>query len=164
MADDISLLDHVKIASPCDVGWENMRGDDRVRFCDACEMNVYNLSALRRTEAEELIRRHEGRLCVSLYRRADGTILTADCPVGASVARRSAWRVAAGAACVMGFLIAGASLLGLPDRTTRRLRDVEPFSRVCRWLAPPPPAVAVPVGSPAPLPALGVRYDGILMP
>jgi len=33
-------------------------------------------------EAEDLLRRTEGRLCVRFYRRSDGTILTGNCPVG----------------------------------------------------------------------------------
>jgi hypothetical protein len=53
-----------------------------VRFCDECEKNVYNLSAMPRAEAERLIAERDGSICVRLYRRADGTLLTADCPVG----------------------------------------------------------------------------------
>lgn len=68
-----------------------MVGDDRVRHCAECKLNVYNLSAMTRREAEELIASREGRLCVRFFRRPDGTILTRDCPVGfrAVVARVS---------------------------------------------------------------------------
>jgi hypothetical protein len=59
-----------------------MAGDDRVRHCQECNLNIYNLSEMTRSEAEQLITSHEGRLCVRLYRRADGTILTRDCPKG----------------------------------------------------------------------------------
>lgn len=59
-----------------------MYGDDRVRFCSQCNLNVYNLSALTQEEAEQLILRAEDRLCVRYYRRRDGTILTRNCPVG----------------------------------------------------------------------------------
>jgi hypothetical protein len=59
-----------------------MSGDDRVRHCAECNLNVYNLSDLTRREAESLIASHEGRLCVRYYRRADGTILTRNCPPG----------------------------------------------------------------------------------
>ena len=37
---------------------------------------------MSRTEAENLLTNSEGRLCVRFFRRADGTILTQDCPVG----------------------------------------------------------------------------------
>lgn len=81
-------LDSVKVASPCSEAWEKMSGDERARFCAACSLTVYNLSAMSRADAEALILKKEGRLCVRFYRRADGTILTADCPVGLAAVRR----------------------------------------------------------------------------
>src|SRR5215470_19110558 len=75
-------LEKIKIAASCKAEWRWMYGNDRVRFCGQCNLNVYNLSAMTRDEAEDLIRRTEGRLCVRFYRRLDGTILTANCPVG----------------------------------------------------------------------------------
>jgi hypothetical protein len=72
-------LDLVEIRSPCKVPWESMRGSDRVRYCDLCRLNVYELSELPRDEAEALIRQNGGRLCVRFYRRADGTVVTRDC-------------------------------------------------------------------------------------
>jgi hypothetical protein len=71
-----------------------MAGDDRVRFCDLCNLNVYNIAQLTRREAEELIGKTEGRICARLYRRADGTIITKDCPVGLRAIRRRAAKVA----------------------------------------------------------------------
>src|SRR5215467_2446002 len=75
-------LEKIKIAAPCKAEWRWMYGNDRVRFCGQCNLNVYNLSAMTREEAEDFIRRVEGRLCVRFYRRSDGTILTKNCPVG----------------------------------------------------------------------------------
>jgi len=77
-----SLLDDVRVASPCKASWDAMKGDERVRFCDRCEKNVYDLSAMTRDEATRLLVEREESLCVRLYRRDDGTVLTADCPVG----------------------------------------------------------------------------------
>jgi hypothetical protein len=85
---DKSILTQVKVASPCSADWDAMEGDDRARFCGQCKKNVYNLSAMTEKEAAALVRNTEGRLCVRYYRRADGTMLTADCPVGAGVKRR----------------------------------------------------------------------------
>jgi len=72
----------LRIASPCRAPWENMDGDDRVRFCRECNRNVYNLSAMPEPEAQRVIAEREGRLCVRFYQRHDGTVLTSDCPVG----------------------------------------------------------------------------------
>ncbi len=90
-------LDNVRIASPCSANWDQMYGDDRKRFCGDCKLNVYNLSGMTKGEAEALITNAEGRLCVRFYQRADGSVLTKDCPVGwAGVKHRA--RVAATAA------------------------------------------------------------------
>jgi hypothetical protein len=60
-----------------------MSGDDQSRFCGRCAQFVYNLSEMTREEAEALIMETEGKMCVRFYRRADGTMLTKDCAVGA---------------------------------------------------------------------------------
>ena len=82
-----SPLDNVRVASPCRADWNAMIGTDRVRFCQLCNLNVYNLSRMTRDEAEGLIATTEGRLCVRFYRRADGSIITSNCPVGLAAVR-----------------------------------------------------------------------------
>ena len=77
-----SPLSNVKIASPCSADWNEMYGDERKRFCGDCKLNVYNLSGMTKTDAEALIMNAEGRLCVRFYQRADGSVITNDCPVG----------------------------------------------------------------------------------
>ena len=72
-----SPLDRVEVAAPCSASWEEMAGNERVRFCDHCALNVYNLSAMSRKEAEEMVRAHEGRLCIRFYKRHDGVWGTA---------------------------------------------------------------------------------------
>jgi len=101
----LPLLENIRIAAPCSARWEDMKGDDKVRFCGSCEKNVYNLSAMPGEEAERLIAEKNGSACVRLYKRTDGTVLTADCPVG--VRRRRVRRVVAGAVTGAG-LMAGA--------------------------------------------------------
>lgn len=75
-------LDNIKIASPCRADWNAMVGNNRQRYCGECKLNVYNLSGMSRTEAENLLLQSEGRICVRYFRRSDGTVLTEDCPVG----------------------------------------------------------------------------------
>ncbi|RYG74348.1 hypothetical protein EON80_02545 [bacterium] len=86
---DVIPLELIRIASPCSADWSKMSGDDRSRFCASCAKNVYDFSAMTRLEAQQLILEKEGHLCVRLHRRADGTIITSDCPVGLSVTARS---------------------------------------------------------------------------
>ena len=88
MSRNPATIDRLRIATPCPISWEQMTGDNRVRFCDHCRLNVYNISELSSIEAETLIASTEGRLCARLFRRADGTVLTKDCPVGLRALRR----------------------------------------------------------------------------
>ena len=108
MRNPASRLDDLRVASPCPASWADMKGDDRVRHCLGCRKNVYNLSAMTRPQAEALVQETEGRLCVRFYRRPDGTILTADCPVGLrAVQRRMARLAGALAAAFLGIFAAG---------------------------------------------------------
>jgi hypothetical protein len=73
-----------------------MIGDERVRHCSDCNLNVYNLSAMTEHEAAKLIAGHSGqRLCARFYRRADGTLITQDCPWSMRAMARKASRAAA---------------------------------------------------------------------
>jgi hypothetical protein len=100
MTTRLPVLESLRIATPCNADWDDMKGDEAVRFCGKCEKNVYNLSALSRAEAESLVQEREGRLCVRLYQRADGTVLTSDCPVGVQKKRlrQRVWASISGAA------------------------------------------------------------------
>jgi hypothetical protein len=97
MASHNDFVDRLRIASPCPANWEQMSGDDRVRFCDLCNLHVYDISRLTRREAESLIVNTEGRICARLFRRIDGTIITRDCPVGLRAIRRRVAKVAGAA-------------------------------------------------------------------
>src|ERR1700678_2901093 len=107
MKTSLDLLNRVSIASPCSADWDDMTGDESVRFCGHCEKNVYNLSALTSDQAVNLIREKEGRLCTRFFQRADGTMLTADCPVGAHHRIRRKRRLATLAASLAGLLSFG---------------------------------------------------------
>lgn len=101
-------LDGIDIAAPCTVDWNHMQGDDRCRFCSQCSLHVFDLSAMTRHQAETLVRERLAqpgrRLCVRFRRRADGTVLTRDCPVGLRARlRRAGTRVAAAFAALLTF-------------------------------------------------------------
>ena len=94
-------LHTLKVASPCHADWDAMEGDDQARFCGTCRKNVYNLSEMTHEEAQALVSRLEGRLCVRFYTRADGTLLTQDCPVGLRAVRRKLARKLSYAAALL---------------------------------------------------------------
>ena len=107
MSERTDVVGRMRVASPCRASWEGMEGDERVRFCGQCGLHVYNISEMTRGEAESLVARTEGRLCARLHRRADGTVLTKDCPVGLRAVRLRASRAAGAAfAAVLGLFAA----------------------------------------------------------
>lgn len=93
MNQSTDLLDRMQVAAPCDVNWDRMSGDERVRLCKNCGLHVYNISSMTRAEAMSLISNTEGRICVKIYRRTDGTLLTKDCPTGIRAVRKRVARV-----------------------------------------------------------------------
>lgn len=107
MAKFTNPLDNVSVASPCSQDWNQMLGSERKRYCGDCKLNVYNLSGMTRDEAENLIMNAEGRLCVRFYRRADGSVLTKDCPVGWQAVKRRVSRTAAAAVSLFFGLLGG---------------------------------------------------------
>ena len=135
-----SPLDNLRIASPCSADWNAMQGDERKRFCGGCMLNVYNLSGMTRYDAEHLLRLSEGRLCVRYFQRADGTVLTRDCPVGwARVKQRVSILAATVFSLVVSYLQVSSSC-----RSSRNLLDVNRswVRSQCRpvlWPRPPGP-------------------------
>ena len=96
----LPVLEDIRIASPCRADWNQMVGDERSRACGQCEKQVFNLSSMTRAEAEALIVEKAGKLCARYYQRHDGTIILADCRIGA-VAARNRKLVAAGTAALL---------------------------------------------------------------
>jgi hypothetical protein len=147
------FLDTVHVAAPCTAKWDEMQGDDRVRHCSHCSKNVYNLSALPSAEAAALLREREGSMCIRFYRRADGTTITSDCPVG--VRRRRRRRAAAGAVAAGAFAASAFSALfgGTAQPTSSPVMGSAAPPQVQLPPAPqPPPAVRRPTGKPPPAP------------
>jgi hypothetical protein len=106
-------LDSLEITSPCTVSWHRMKGSRSVRHCPACELNVYNISEMSREQARALIERVEGRVCLRLRRRRDGTLVTGDCWARIRAARRRGLLAAIGTTIVMLPVMAAALTQGL---------------------------------------------------
>ncbi len=116
----LPLLQRLEIASPCRERWDEMDGDGRARHCRRCDKNVYDLSAMSTAEASALLASRDD-LCVRFYRRADGTVMTSDCPDGARRRRRRRMVVAvAVAAAGLGAAVASFQFL------TRDMGEIAP--------------------------------------
>lgn len=129
-------LDNIKVASPCSADWNEMTGNDRQKFCGSCQKNVYNLSGMTKDEAENLLLNAEGRLCVRFYKRADGTILTQDCPVGWAAFKRRVSRGAAAFASLMFGILGG---LGINAFFNQKVKEEPPIMGKLAYKSSPTP-------------------------
>ncbi len=137
MPNPLPVLDSLTIAAPCPASWDDMDGDDRVRYCSHCRQSVYHVSALTRAEATALIERTTGRLCLRLFRRSDGKVMTRDCPVGV-------WRAARRriAAAVGGWVFLVVVAFGWFTSRPGAIRAARaPVQAVKQWIDPPPPCI-----------------------
>ena len=92
-----NFLKNLTVASPCVADWNAMTGNDQVRFCEHCSLDVHNLSSMTRSQAERLMARSNGRLCVQYIHDPNGGPITI--PVGQKlhhISRRVS-QIAAGA-------------------------------------------------------------------
>jgi hypothetical protein len=148
----LDVVDEVAIASPCTVSWDGMRGDDRVRFCGQCRQNVYNVEALDRGAARRLIEAREGRVCLRILRRDDGTVVTADCWTRLRAARRRGVLAFVAMLIVVGFAQLCAMRFGLRALSG----DRSPIGHTTMGAPPPPPYL---MGEPR-APETGTRLMG----
>lgn len=110
----------MKIAKPCGESWEAMRGDSRVRHCDACGCDVINAASLTPEQIEEHIEAAlDGKPmpCMRLVQFEDGSLLTAQTGrrlsfVQRAVAGVSAFAVIAASAIAQSSAAATATLRG----------------------------------------------------
>ncbi len=89
-----------------------MIGNERSRHCGDCKLNVYNLSGMTKREVENFLVRAEGRVCVRYFKRADGTVLTKNCPVGWKAIKR---RLSKTATAFASLIFAALSGIGLTN-------------------------------------------------
>src|SRR3954464_322444 len=90
----MAKLELLTIPTPCSASWEAMTGDDTVRHCRECHLDVFDLSAMTREQAERTVADHAGHVCVRFWKRPDGTVITQDCAPLKGEARPCVPRVA----------------------------------------------------------------------
>lgn len=144
------------ISSPCPKRWESLIGNDRVRYCGECNLNVYNLTVMPPSEIEQLLHRTGGRLCVQIYVRKDRTGTLRDCPGGRRdiVHRRVRTMAIAFGVLFFGLISRGLGrpdMSGWPDWVQTAANwihpELHPFQRT---MGSPCPIRPVPVAPPAP--------------
>lgn len=91
------ILRRISIEKPCSASWEQMTGNDQVRFCGHCELSVTQVSKLSRAKAVKLVKQSKGRLCLRIERTPLGDIVTRPSVQKLYSISRRASRIAAGA-------------------------------------------------------------------
>jgi hypothetical protein len=135
----------IHVASPCPADWQKMSGDERVRFCPECNLNVYNFSAMTAAEVERIVSRTEGRLCARFYQRADGTVLTKNCPVGF---RAALWRGTRVASATLAAVLSMRPALGQSTPSAKQqLTQIENAQRGLSLKVADPTGAAIPGAS-----------------
>ena len=97
MANQVRVLDHIRIESPCDADWDSMIGNDRVRFCSHCRLKVNNLSEMTPKVIRRLLAESNGRLCVRYYQQPSTSLSASPPTMLHKIIGRRASRIAAGA-------------------------------------------------------------------
>lgn len=144
----LDVIDRLTVASPCDMAWDAMEGDGAVRRCGQCHLDVHDLSAMTTAEIQALLARHGDGVCVRMYRRADGTVITDDCPVGVARLRAAARRSMARLVAALVLLATGLVAAATGERGRLRAAT-EPFVTVGDLVGAPRPTL--PVTPPTPV-------------
>ena len=108
-----------------------MPGNDRIRFCGRCDLNVYNLTVMSREEIDALVRSRNGRLCGRLYLRGGRKATLRDCAGGRRV------KLARRAVALAVLLVIGA-VSWMLRRVDEPDRSIHPplIRKVLNWIEP----------------------------
>ncbi|MCB9852147.1 MAG: hypothetical protein H6819_03555 [Phycisphaerales bacterium] len=140
----LPILENSRIASPCNVAWASMQGDDRSRYCGECNTRVYNLVGMSDDEVAQLFEAHGHDLCIRVYQRHDGTLMTQDCPMGLHAARKRMRRAVSALGAAASFLLAAGVIRGQAFSRSGGLLTMRPFAQIANWLSPMPVLRAAP--------------------
>lgn len=162
ISNDRDVLDRIEIPLPCHVPWADMSGDDRVRFCGDCRQKVYNVAQFTRAEATRLLNDSSGRVCLRIFRRPDGTVITDDCRARLRAARKRGLLIFAGTLLVVFWAQICAQFVGLvglrrvlsSGGTQGEAPMTMPMAGAVAPMPPPPPPIEM--GKPPAPPVPGV--------
>lgn len=90
------LSRQLEVKTPCTANWDQMSGNDKVRFCEHCQLEVNDLTSLTPKRIRRLMTKSKGRLCVRYHRGPDGKPLIRQVPGKLHQISKRFSRVAAG--------------------------------------------------------------------
>jgi hypothetical protein len=145
-------------AAACLAEWDgDMTGTGRARQCIDCGRHVFDVAGLTPEDAASLCRGTEGAVPDRVFLRADGKVLTSDCPAGVRYARRQRFVSIGKALMPGGLLMVLVSGSQVSERGWPSLRGAPVV--VTRWPARSVPALAPSQPHDAPLGCKCSRHD-----
>jgi hypothetical protein len=112
----------MRCASPCDSrGDAHLIGSGRERYCWRCGRDVYDIASLSPPDARAVLGLDETAPPPKLYVRGDGSVMTADCPVGVRRRRVRRWL----AASLWAFVLAAPLVLAWPPQLREGPTDAD---------------------------------------
>lgn len=128
----------LRLVRGCDMPWEMMTGDARVRHCGACDREVYDLRAMDPDEVEAFIAARREKLpCMRMHIRPDGRYQDGPCVPAARrrLVRATATAVGLGLAGIISLLSAETSAV---DEAVRASMPVRATFDARAFVEPPP--------------------------
>ena len=139
------FIDDVRVAQPCSQAWNEMTGNDQVRFCTHCAKDVNDLSTITRKDAMRLVRKMNGKLCVR-YRIDQNTKRPIFLDTVQTITRRVPAMAAGAMATSLAFASAGYAQTDTPQSSpvqTEALQKVEGDAAVISGYVTDPNGAAV---------------------
>ena len=69
-------LENLEIKNPCQMDWEEMMGNEKVRRCERCQQSIYNISELTRRRALKVLNQPNEKICISYLQDENKQIIT----------------------------------------------------------------------------------------
>ncbi|MBX7170249.1 MAG: hypothetical protein K1X72_04775 [Pyrinomonadaceae bacterium] len=73
-------LENIKVKNPCSMDWEDMTGNDEIRFCGRCQQNIYNISEMPKRRALKVLNQPNEKICISYFLDEKKQIITQTYP------------------------------------------------------------------------------------
>lgn len=67
MPHQFHAFDQIRVDSPCTQDWEEMIGNDKLRFCSHCQLTVNNINEMSVKDVRRLFATTKGRVCVRYH-------------------------------------------------------------------------------------------------
>ena len=106
-----------KIEKSCPANWDDMKGDEKRRFCEHCQLHVHNLSAMTLEEQRTVLDVKGRPGCISYVAQPDAVAVAPDRWLRQNTGSSSSWqRIAALFVALMSLIGVGCQNSAMPKQ------------------------------------------------